>query len=47
MATLIAIGYPDQATAEEGRGTIQRLEAELIIQADQCSEASRAGVGSR
>ncbi|MGO9975141.1 MAG: hypothetical protein ACLP01_20525 [Solirubrobacteraceae bacterium] len=35
MATLIAIGYADQATAEDARQTVQRLESELIIQADQ------------
>jgi uncharacterized membrane protein len=41
MATLIAIGYPDQATAEEARETVQRLEGELIIQADQVAAISR------
>ncbi|MGA9859621.1 MAG: DUF1269 domain-containing protein [Solirubrobacteraceae bacterium] len=41
MATLVAIGYPDQATAEEARRTVQSLEAELIIQADQVAAISR------
>jgi uncharacterized membrane protein len=41
MATLVAIGYPDQATAEEARHTVQRLESELIIQADQVAAISR------
>jgi acyl-CoA synthetase (AMP-forming)/AMP-acid ligase II len=41
MATLVAIGYPDQGTAEQARGTVQQLEAELIIQADQVVAISR------
>lgn len=41
MATLIAIGYPDQETAEQARATVQELEAELIIQADQVAAISR------
>jgi uncharacterized membrane protein len=41
MATLIAIGYPDQATAEQARATVQQLEADLIIQADQVAAISR------
>ncbi len=41
MATLLAIGYPDQATAEQARQTVQGLEAELIIQADQVAAISR------
>lgn len=41
MATLVAIGYPDQATAEQARHTVQQLEAELIIQADQVASISR------
>ena len=35
MATLVAIGYPDQEVAEQARQTVQELESELIIQADQ------------
>src|SRR6201996_7678718 len=41
MATLVAIGYPDQGTAEQARETVQRLERELIIQADQVASISR------
>ena len=41
MATLVAIGYPDQTTAEEARQTVQGLEADLIIQADQVAAISR------
>jgi uncharacterized membrane protein len=41
MATLVAIGYPDQGTAEEARETVQRLEADLVIQADQVASISR------
>jgi uncharacterized membrane protein len=41
MATLVAIGYPDQTTAEEARQTVSQLEAELIIQADQVASISR------
>ena len=40
MATLVAIGYPDQGVAEEARHTVQELEAELIIQADQVAAIS-------
>ena len=41
MATLVAIGYPDQATAEQARQTVSELESELIIQADQVASISR------
>src|SRR5436309_13108607 len=41
MATLVAIGYPDQGTAEQARHTVQQLEAELVIQADQVASISR------
>jgi uncharacterized membrane protein len=41
MATLVAIAYPDQGTAEEARGTVQQLESDLIIQADQVASISR------
>jgi len=41
MATLVAIGYPDQTTAEQARQTAQGLEADLIIQADQVAAISR------
>ena len=41
MATLVAIGYPDQGTAEQARQTVSELENELIIQADQVASISR------
>jgi uncharacterized membrane protein len=41
MATLVAIGYPDQATAEQARMTVQGLEADLVIQAEQVAAISR------
>lgn len=41
MATLVAIGYPDQGTAEQARHTVQQLEADLVIQADQVAAISR------
>ncbi len=41
MATLVAIGYPDQGTAEQARQTVAQLESELVIQADQVAAISR------
>ena len=41
MAMLVAIGYPDQGTAEQARETVSRLEADLVIQADQVAAISR------
>lgn len=41
MATLVAIGYPDQATAEQALETVRHLEGELIIQADKVAAISR------
>ena len=41
MATLVAIGYPDQGTAEQARQTVFQLESELIIQADEVASISR------
>jgi uncharacterized membrane protein len=41
MATLVAIGYPDQGTAEQARDTVSALEADLIIQAEQVAAISR------
>ena len=41
MATLVAIGYPEQATAEEALETVRQLEATLIIQADQVAAIRR------
>jgi uncharacterized membrane protein len=45
MATLVAIGYPDEATAEQARETAAKLEAELVIQADQIAAISRDAQG--
>jgi uncharacterized membrane protein len=41
MATVVAIAYPDQDTAEQARATVWQLEEELIIQADQVAVISR------
>lgn len=41
MAMLVAIGYPDQDTAEKAQRTVEQLESELIIQADQVASISR------
>ena len=41
MATLVAIGYPDEGTAEQARQTVFQLEEELIIQADEVASISR------
>ena len=40
MATLVAIAYPDQDTAQEARATVWRLEEELIIQAEEIAVIS-------
>jgi hypothetical protein len=47
MATLVAIGYPDQATAEQARETVGRLESDLIVQADQVAAINRDAEGGR
>ena len=41
MATLVAIGYSDETTAEQARQTVQGLEADLVIQADQVAAIAR------
>jgi uncharacterized membrane protein len=41
MATLVAIGYPDQGTAEQAQRTVHQLEKDLIIQADQVAAIER------
>ncbi|MBV9335291.1 MAG: DUF1269 domain-containing protein [Solirubrobacterales bacterium] len=41
MATLLAIGYPDEETAQQAMQTVQELQSELIIQADQVAAISR------
>jgi uncharacterized membrane protein len=45
MATLVAVGYPDETTAEKARKTVQGLEADLIVQADQVAAISRDATG--
>ncbi len=45
MATLVAVGYPDETTAERARQTVQSLEADLVIQADQVAAISRDAQG--
>ncbi len=45
MATLVAIAYPDETTAEQARLTVQELESELVIQADQVAAISRDARG--
>ena len=41
MATIVAIGYPDEVTAEAARQTVAGLEEDLIIQADQVAAIRR------
>jgi uncharacterized membrane protein len=41
MATLVAIGYPDQGTAEQAVQTVWDLEEDLIIEADQVASIAR------
>jgi uncharacterized membrane protein len=41
MATLVAIGYPEQGTAEQALDTVHQLEGELVIQAQQVAAISR------
>src|ERR1700749_4921509 len=41
MATLVAIGYGDEPTAERARDTVAQLESELILQAEQVAAISR------
>ena len=41
MAELIAIGYPDEATAAEAEREVQRLVGDLIIQPDAVAVISR------
>ncbi len=41
MATLVAIGYPEQGTAQQALETVHQLEGELIIQAQQVAAISR------
>jgi uncharacterized membrane protein len=41
MATLIAIGYPEESTAEFARAEVAQLESDLVIQADQVAAITR------
>jgi uncharacterized membrane protein len=41
MSTLVAIAYPDQATAEEVVGTLSRLQTEHLITLEDCVVVSR------
>jgi uncharacterized membrane protein len=41
MATLVAIGYPDQTTADAAMATVHQLESELIIEASAVAAISR------
>ena len=41
MSTLVAIGYPDETTAEQAQKTVQELQSELIVQASQVAAISR------
>ncbi len=41
MATLVAIGYQDETTAEQAMQTVNELEKDLIIQAEQVAAISR------
>ena len=45
MATLLAIAYPDESTAEQAMATVQELQSELVIQADQVAAISRNAEG--
>lgn len=46
MATLVAIAYPDQGTAEKARATVWQLEEDLTIQAEQVAVISRDPEGT-
>ena len=46
MADLIAIGYPDQTTADEAADEARRLAADLIIQPDAIAVIVRDTDGS-
>ncbi len=45
MATLVAIGYPEEGTAEQARQTVEGLESDLVIQADQVAAIRRDAQG--
>src|SRR4051794_18502275 len=46
MATLIAIGYPDESTAEAAEATAQGLAKDLLIQPDAIAVVSRSADGA-
>ena len=46
MADLIAIGYPDEATADEAADEARRLAADLIIQPDAIAVITRDNDGT-
>jgi uncharacterized membrane protein len=41
LAIIVAIGYPDQGTAEQARGTALRLADELVLRVEQVAVISR------
>ena len=41
MATVVAIAYPGEGTAEQARGTVFRLEDELVLGVEQVAVISR------
>ena len=45
MATLVAIGYPDEVTADAARQTVAGLQEDLVIQADQVAAIRRGADG--
>jgi uncharacterized membrane protein len=45
MATLVAIAYPDEETAEEARRAAHRLESGQVIQAEQVAAITRDSEG--
>ena len=45
MSTLVAIAYPDQATAEEVAGTLSRLQTEHLIAIDDAVVVTRSEDG--
>jgi uncharacterized membrane protein len=45
MSTLVAIAYPDQATAEEVMGTLARLQTEHLISLDDAVVVTRDADG--
>ncbi|MFB9614203.1 DUF1269 domain-containing protein [Kutzneria kofuensis] len=46
MATLVAIGYPDEATASAAAAEVHRLAADLVIEPDAVAVVSRDSGGA-